>query len=30
MPWVTVNTSQTAGWVLVNDSQTPNWQTIAT
>jgi hypothetical protein len=30
MPWVTVNTSQTAGWVLVNDSQTPNWQTIVT
>jgi hypothetical protein len=30
MPWVTVNTSQTAGWVNINDSQTPNWQTIAT
>lgn len=30
MPWVTVNTSQTAGWVNINDSQTPNWQTITT
>jgi hypothetical protein len=30
MPWVTINTSQTAGWVNINDSQTPNWQTITT
>jgi hypothetical protein len=30
MPWVTVDTSQTAGWVAINDSQTPNWQTITT